>query len=566
MLQSARSSWRDRSDDRACSEDIAPSSLWRRIFKAFSFGDVLATIGTGKLSEREEEWTGLVGEHNYAIVDMKEDGDRCILLIKNPWFGGNVEKGSIPISVRNGESQEFQLKNLGVSEMGIESMTAGMIWMDLKDALQNFGSMYLNWNPGLFAARQDIHFTWDITTLRQLRGSFAQNPQYRVHSNSGGIVWLLLSRHFTTETQASEDHVGKNRCQAMDNGNFISLYVFDNNGEKVFSKDGAVVRSPYVDSPNALLKLEYPANTSYTAVVSEQGLPDSSCNFTLTAFSLDTLIIGEARDKYSSYQKHDGSWSFATSGGNASSIFYSTNPQFSIRLCNASDVILLLESTEDFPIHLKLVWANGKRVTSITSRDVAGDSGEYRIGYAIAEVLSVQPGTYTIVCSTFEAGQIGQFSLRIGTMSECAVERVPNEGAGRMFSKLPTALFTPGIDRLLAPLFVHRVARLALIARPIQDPIGSSRVLRSPVRFTIESGQGPSKQILGVSGCGDFANDLSSLRSKEIDVEPKMCDAVGLWIVVERLGCSGVEDIEGVEIDVLCDEPIEIGRWGTGDG
>ena len=528
---------------------------------------MFATAGTGKLSEREEECTGLSGEHDYAILDMKEDGDQRMLLIKNPWCEGMTWKGTFSTHTSDGIVYEEPSDKPYITETNSDLLTPGTFWMDLKDVFQNFGSIYLNWNPGLFSFRQDIHFTWDTSLSGHFGGSFARNPQYRVYSGSGGIVWLLLNRHFTTECRDSEPEMKDVGPGRVHRGSFISLYIFDNRGERVYSNDGAIARGPYVDSPNFLLKFEYPANTSYTVVVCEQGHPLSSFNFTLSAFSLRTLSIREATDKYVHHQKEDGAWTFSTSGGNASSTSYFTNPQFSIRLYNASDVILMLESCEEeFPVHLKLVWANGKRVTSISSRDVVGDSGEYKTGYAFVEIPSLQPGAYTIVCSTFERGQLGKFSLRIGTVSECAVERVPVEEAGRMVSKLPPALFLPEYNRLLAPLFIHRVTRLALVARPLLNKKRSSKNLRSPVRLAIDFGQGPSKRLLGVSGNGDFIDDLSSLRIMEIDVEPKMCNTIGLWIVVERLGCSGVEDNEGIDIDVLSDEPIEVGQWGFGDG
>lgn len=565
--QTLKPGLRDRSAELSCSDDITPPSAWHRLFHAFKFGDVLVTIGTGKLIESEEECMGLASEHDYAILDMKEDGDRPMFLVKNPWSEGTVWLGNISASTDHGILPKQRPDQTSVTETKTETLAPGILWMDLKDVFQNFGSIYLNWNPGLFSFREDIHFTWDITSSSRSAGSFAQNPQYQVYSISGGIVWLLLSRHFTTNSRTSEAYMKDCKADGMNNGGFISLYAFYNNSQKVFLNDGAAARGPYVDSPNALLKLECPARTSYTVVVSEQGLSCSSYNFTLSAFSLKHVSIKEARDKYTHQQTHNGAWTFSTSGGNASTKIYSINPQFSIRLASASDVSVLIESWEkDFPVHFKLLWSNGRRINSITSRDIISDSGEYRTGSAFAEISNLQPGAYTIVCSTFEQGQLGKFSLRIGTMSECAVERVPVEEAGRMVHKVPTAIFLPGNDRLLAPLLVRRVTRLSLIAKPQQNRTGSSKIVRSPIRLGFECGQGLSKKVLGVSGNSEFIENPSNLRIKETDVQPNMSNGTGLWIVAERLGCSGIQDSEGVDIDVLSDEPIEVGTWRVGDG
>jgi hypothetical protein len=41
--------------------------LWKKTLRAWSEGDVLATVGTGPLTPAEEKEFGLVGEHNYSI-------------------------------------------------------------------------------------------------------------------------------------------------------------------------------------------------------------------------------------------------------------------------------------------------------------------------------------------------------------------------------------------------------------------------------------------------------------------------------------------------------------------
>ena len=539
--------------------------MWRRVFNAFKYGDVLVTVGTGKLTEREEECLGLAAEHDYAIIDMKEDGDRPVCLIKNPWSEGIIWKGNILRTPDQSDSPNECLGTTNSTRTIGKPPPPGSFWMDLKDIFQNFGSMYLNWNPGLFSYREDIHFTWDVASLSSSGGSFARNPQYQVYSNSGGIVWLLLSKHLTSNSQESKPQMRDLGADGKDNGSFISLYAFESNGEKVVLNEGAIVRGPYVDSPNTLLKLQWPASTSYTVVVSEQGLPSISCTFTLSAFSVKPISITEARDKYSHHQMHHGAWTLSTSGGNASSGLYSANPQYSISLRNPSDVSLLLECYQGFPVHLKLVWANGKRITSIKSRDVVVDSGEYRVGYAFAQIQDLQAGKYTIVCSTFELSQLGKFTLRIGTMSQCAVERLPIQEAGRMVSNIPTALFLPGNDRLVAPLFVHQVTRLSVVSRPRQSRQWSHNMMGSPIRLGFEHGQGPSKKVLGVSGDREFVDDHSSLRIQETVIQPSMCHETGLWIAVERLGCSGIQDTEGVDVDILSDEPIEVGQWKIGD-
>lgn len=550
-------------------DESSPDTLWQRIFTAFKFGDVLTTIGTGRLNEREEESTGLVGEHDYAIIDMREIEDRRLFLVKNPWSEGTTWKGGLNHNIHSINNRDyFKGHGPGKSNLALSNgdcLAPGTFWMSLNDVFQSFESMYLNWNPDLFSFREDIHFSWNLALSRSPGGSFGSNPQFEISSTLGGSIWLLLSRHFKTISPIlDDDDVGLIPTSGIDHG-FISLYAFDRNGEKVFLSDGAKLRGTYVDSPNTLVKLELSSGNRYTVVVSEQALPPSDNNFTLSAFSLHPLSMKEARDKYHRCTLRKGAWTSTSSGGNASSPLYYMNPQFSITLPTASDVSLLLESAEDLPAHVKLVWANGNAVSSITVRDIVGDSGEYRKGFAFAEISKVQAGTYTIVCSTFENGQLGTFTLRIGTMSDCTVERVLPAEAGRLFANVPTASFAPGVNRLLAQLVCYRITRVSLISRWQQHQSASKRGAASPLKLAIEYGQGPTREVLVVSGEDEFLEIHSGIRTKDIDIHPNMCDGRGLWVVAHRLGHSGPQNNEEVDVEILSDAPVEVGMWDRGD-
>lgn len=543
-------------------------SLWDRLYKAFNYGDVLITMGTGKLTETEEDCMGLAGEHDYAVLAMKEFDDRNLMLIKNPWAEGTIWKGDVNYGQPSGFSIDLKHTNNTNGKLAqTQSLTPGTFWMDLNDIFQSFESMYFNWNPGLFSHREDVHFSWDLTGTHNYASSFRANPQYKVFSSAGGVVWVLLSRHFKSRAQAKSSEVGESVDVGVNDRGYISLYAHANNGERVFKNDGALQRGPYVDSPNTLLKLDIPVNTAYTIVVSEQALPRSTFNFTLSAFSMEPLLIGEAKERYKHYALQHGAWTHLTSGGNASSAVYHVNPQYSVRLLERSDLSLLLESeNENLPVHVKLVWPRGKSITSIKMRDIVGDSGEYQNGHAFTELRNVEAGVYTIVCSTFDQGQHGKFSVRVGSMSKCNVDRVLAPEAGRLAHKLEPAMFCDGNDRLLAPLTLRRITRLFMTAsRNSQSTVTNGP--RSALKLALEYGQGPNKKVLAVSCDHEFVDTHIGVRTPDVDVQPSMCHCKGLWIVVERLGRTGSQpDIQRIDVEVLSDAPIELGEWVAGGG
>ncbi len=50
---------------------------WERLVSAHRFGDCLITIATGgKLTEEEQQATGLVSGHAYAVLDVREGWSR----------------------------------------------------------------------------------------------------------------------------------------------------------------------------------------------------------------------------------------------------------------------------------------------------------------------------------------------------------------------------------------------------------------------------------------------------------------------------------------------------------
>jgi calpain-7 len=545
------------------SDDLQPDQLWNRVHRSFGYGDVMITLGTGKLTPREEKELGLVGEHDYAILDMKEDGLQHLMLVKNPWCDGMVWKGSNPPSDES--CSRAWTQDLWEALPNQPVTTPGTFWMSFEDVAQHFESLYLNWNPGLFRNRQDYHFSWTIPEIKS-PGSFAHNPQYSLRSTSKGTVWILLSRHFVTGEQEIVKAKPNRPSDASSILGFISLYVFDGDGYRVYLSDDALHRGAFVDSPQTLVRLEVTQSTSYTIVVAQHGLPLPKYSFTLSFFSRFPLTVGPALDSLSHCSTHTGAWTVRTAGGNASAPSYPTNPQFSISVPATTNILLILETDrEELAVHVKMVWAGGQRVTSLTAKDIVGESGDYRRGCALVSLSNVAAGKYTIVCSTFEAGQMGNFTFCIGSMVPCQVKPILAETAGRLSLHLPLLVFDNGVDRMLAPLTTSRITILRVVARCRSggSAMQSSRS-RPLLKLSLEKSQGPNKTVLDVSGNGEFSDAPMGIRTADLDLSPGSSIPGGLWIVVERLG--GRHGFDEVDVEVLSDNPVSVGLWGRGDG
>ena len=541
------------------SDEVTPSTLWKRLYRSFNYGDLIITLGTGKISPDEEDELGLIGEHNYAVLDLKESSSSCLLLIKNPWSKGDVWKWSTSTVETDSEPDSGSTAD--------EPLLPGTFWMDVHKVVQYFETMYLNWNSQLFSSRRDIHFTWELSSDLRSSGSFDTNPQYVVHSEKGGLFWVLLSRHFRgTMAEASKYERSSHGSDTSPDTprrkakGYMSLYVFTNGGHRVVLSDGFLVRSSYVDSSSNLLRLELQPRTSYTVVISEQELPQSSYNMSLTFLAPSTFESTLAPEKFTHRSICHGAWTLSNAGGNAGSKNYHLNPQFTFVLSGESDVQLYLGTDkDDIAVHVKLLWAGGKKISpQITKKDIVGDSAEYRRGSTVAEIRAVPAGTYTVVCSTFHENQTCNFVLKVGAMSPCRVESISHQQS-LFLQDLPPISFQD-FDRVLARILVARLTRLHFRARNI---ITSTDSPRSPLLISIEDGQGPNKRVIATTGGGDFAYVSAGLQSPSIDVQPSMCcSRAGLWIVVERAGGSNKWIREDVEMILESSEQgVQIGIW-----
>ncbi|KAF8455046.1 hypothetical protein BDZ91DRAFT_773467 [Kalaharituber pfeilii] len=569
------------------SDDVVPAALWKRIHKAWGFGDVLITLGTGVMASYEEDELGLASEHDYAVLDLREIDGRRLVLVKNPWSDGAVWKGGLDHldSDSEGEGEDDDDKEPEEWTEWDESMALptpggpGQFWIDLNQICRHFANMYLNWNPALFFFRYDHHFTWDLQKDggTRCKASFVGHPQYTVHNPSetkSATVWLLLQRHI----HGQQVEMGGPKA------GYISLYLFDNGGRKTFLSDGALIRGPYVDSPQTLLRLDaLPPKTAYTVVVSSQDLALEQHAFTLSVFSDYPLKMAPAADLFPFQRTISYAWVPENAGGNAQSPMYSINPQFKLTLKPAAtatdraDLTLLLESRDELSVHVKVVWGGGKRIATVTSRDIIAESGEYRRGCALAEVRGIQcPGVYTVVASTFEKGQVGDFVLRVMGSVEFEIEPIRAESSlqGKL-SKIIEGnwpITTADGERcicLIFPIYTPRLTRLSLVARNATSSLTTADIITSP------------KPLLRLSFQRQMTTEYISRRENaylaltrrpevlagsgpEFSDVPQGVRTGDYFGVLERMGGS---EGEGYEIVVLADGEVVVGEEvGVGGG
>ena len=542
--------------------NVEPDQLWNELYGSFNRGDNMLTLGTGKLSRREQKHLGLAAEHDYAVLDMQERGTMREVLIKNPWADGEIWKGA----TRRKPHPNHEYPELPRAT-DCDEMVPGTFWMDFNSVFQHYENLYVNWNPALFSHRADRHFSWHLPHQRAASSLVDEHPQFVVRADATGEVWLLLNRHFRTGDYTHANN-GKN--------GYISLYLIDSTGTRVLSTNDATIKGPFVDSPNTLLRFDAAKGELYTVVIVQQDLPAGKHNYTASVFSNCPAAIDEAAPRYPHRQSLSAAWTRSTSGGSSDSPNYLTNPQFALTLSSQQRVAFLLRVADDEQdlclktnIHVKalIAYSDGRRISRLRSRDIAAHSGDYRRGHAIVEA-TLSRGSYTIICSTFDKDQLAGFSLGFcSTTSDCTMTKLPAEDSGRLLIVSSPASFETGTDRLLAPLSTNKSTKTIIIARQTPRLANSSLF-----KLSLEEGQGPYKKTLATSSLDeeDFQSISTGLRLEDMILPPsdRIVGLGGLWLVLERLpqGSNGGHAVEQVQVELLADESITVGSWGVGEG
>jgi calpain-7 len=84
----------------------------------------------------------------------------------------------------------------------------------------------------------------------------------------------------------------------------------------------------------------------------------------------------------------------------------------------------MLLTKSPFFLNITVVKSNGQRLSVASLNNIYVTSGDYRKQFCHVELPKVSAGQYTVVLSTFEPHQTGDFVLRIGSFEPVAINAV----------------------------------------------------------------------------------------------------------------------------------------------
>lgn len=329
--------------------------MWERISSAHKYGDCLITISTsGSLSEEQEEATGLVPGHAYAVLNVCSAGNLRMLQVKNPWARRSW-KGRF--SSRDRDRWTPGLKQaLGVSDSDFDRMDRqGIFWIEFGDCREYFKSFFLNWNSGLFPFRTTMHGAWPVSLGPKVDTYYIGScPQYSLKvqgsssSRSSGLsssIWILLSRHVVTkDTDPLAPQSQSTSSQTEDT--YLTMHIY-RDGHRLFAPAKPLIKGIYSSDPHVLSRidiseaesrhasgdvtLEHPHGKpiEYTLVLS-QAEKTSDVHYSVSVYSTALPFSLQPCPPLPSNQLTiAGSWKAGvTAGGNANSRLFHTNPQY----------------------------------------------------------------------------------------------------------------------------------------------------------------------------------------------------------------------------------------------
>lgn len=384
-----------------------------KVFDRFHKGHCLATISTGPMTTQEEDRTGLVATHAYAVLDIRKVNGLQMLQLKNPWshlrwkgrFGCEDEERWTP-KLRKALNYDNKLA---------QQYDNGVFWIDYDSALNFYDTFYVSWNPDLFPKTTCCHYSWMAHDGPEKDSySLGNNPQFslEVRNQQQSAVWVLLTRHITDKDDFAE------------NKEFITMLVYKNEGKKVYYPHSP---SPYIDgvrinSPHYLTKIQVPAaktsSNRFTLVVSQYE-KHKNIQYTIRVYATAEFALKKIMDPYRFKKRISGNWTKENAGGCANHRdTYNKNPIFQVNLTSQqqgnTQLLIELRGPKTFSVGFDVTCVDTKTGDLPFKQEM---SGNFRTGYSML-ALEVPPGIYNIIPCTFLQNRISPFFLDISTSCE----------------------------------------------------------------------------------------------------------------------------------------------------
>ncbi|TFL06986.1 hypothetical protein BDV98DRAFT_557061 [Pterulicium gracile] len=371
---------------------------WNLISEGMFSGKLVFTLGTGPKVPLDAE---LLPSHCYAVTDLQEDEDSGVRYL-------SMVDTSLGQSAAAGPSRHRQ--------------------MEWSTALGVFEGLYLSWNVDRFKHCLKHNSLWKVNTNHVSDASVHQvfltfkleptddKPEILIHLNRHIYDSAAFSRYIALNVQFQDE--------ITDSG--LHLIGIPSSVESYTSSSHVVARAVV---PTGMLEGRF-------SILSLCDGIEDAVGFTLSAYTNSGTIAWDevgGRGALPCSRKLEGAFTSKTAGGNAQCPTFMTNPQYKLNVHPAqsrskTQMVFTLKAARELPLNVTVARSDG-RVFDLARKDIMVHSGAYSYGVARASG-EIPPGAYTLVVSTFEAQQKGEFSLVVEGSHPFEIENIAQEGAG----------------------------------------------------------------------------------------------------------------------------------------
>mmetsp|Transcript_28811 Transcript_28811/g.61434 ORF Transcript_28811/g.61434 Transcript_28811/m.61434 type:complete len:240 (+) Transcript_28811:2373-3092(+) len=236
---------------------------------------------------------------------------------------------------------------------------------------------------------------------------------------------------------------------------YLTLHIhrIKNPNQRVwYPNSNCILTGAYTNNQHVLVRYDATGpDDKFLSILLSQYKKSNDLGYTLSCFCTEKFEVGHPEQGLPKCLQLTGSWklrdsstdksyslAIGTAGGSPGKGSFGSNPQWSVRVpaegsriqvkCMAPkelaiNVILTRSKSQRDSKHGDLNEQRSRRIHHLYEDPII-DTQDYRHGFAVSEVAFVPAGLYTLVASTFDAGQVGNFFLDVLSSKQVHISEI----------------------------------------------------------------------------------------------------------------------------------------------